>query len=143
MTKFKPHQYIRKFYGDNVNKDQASAGHRRSRQPATWCFAAPVPTWSSKSIRCPGSKYSLLSNDTWSCYFWIGLALLIEVGGQPYGIRGLGIAGAIAINSCGAGILLLWLLFAPLSLPWRGYIVLWTIVLIVLIIGIVELLIKP
>jgi hypothetical protein len=75
--------------------------------------------------------------------FGIGLALLIEVGGQPYGIRGLGIAGAIAINFCGAGILILWLLFTPLSLPLRGYIVLWTIVSIVLIIGIVELLIKP
>ncbi|MGD8701501.1 MAG: hypothetical protein PVG51_11310 [Desulfosarcina sp.] len=75
--------------------------------------------------------------------FGIGLALLIEVGGQPYGIRGLGIAGAIAINFCGAGILIIWLLFAPLSLPSRGYIVLWAIVLLVLIIGIVELLIKP
>jgi hypothetical protein len=75
--------------------------------------------------------------------FGIGLALLIEVGGQPYGIRGLGIAGAIAINFCGAGTLILWLLFAPLGLPLRGYIVLWTIVLLVLIFGIVELLIKP
>jgi hypothetical protein len=75
--------------------------------------------------------------------FGIGLALLIEVGGEPYGIRGLGIAGAIAINFCGAGILILWLLFTPLSLPLRGYIILWTIVSIVLIIGIVELFIKP
>ena len=75
--------------------------------------------------------------------FGIGLALLIEVGGQPYGIRGLGMAGAIAINFCGAGILILWLLVAPLSLPLRGYIVLWAIGLLVLIIGIVEMLIKP
>jgi hypothetical protein len=37
--------------------------------------------------------------------FGIGIALLIDVYGQPHGIRGLGLAGAIAINFFGAGIL--------------------------------------
>ena len=72
----------------------------------------------------------------------IGIALLIDVYGQPHGIRGLGIAGAIAINFCGAGILTLWLIFAPLSLPIRGYIVLWAIAIVVLAIGFVELMSK-
>jgi hypothetical protein len=53
--------------------------------------------------------------------------LLIDVYGQPHGIRGLGITGAIAINFCGAGVLTLWLIFAPLGLPLRGYIVLWAL----------------
>ncbi|MBW2430619.1 MAG: hypothetical protein JRF56_16790 [Deltaproteobacteria bacterium] len=71
--------------------------------------------------------------------FGIGIALLIDGYGQPHGIRGLGMAGAIAINFCGAGILTLWLIFDPLSLPLRGYIVLWAIAIVVLAIGFVEL----
>lgn len=74
--------------------------------------------------------------------FGIGIALLIDVYGQPHGIRGLGLAGAIAINFFGAGILTLWLIFAPLSLPLRGYIVLWAIAFVVLAIGFVELISK-
>ena len=53
--------------------------------------------------------------------FGIGIALLIDVYGQPRGIRGLGIAGAIAINFCGAGVLTIWLICAQLNLPVRGY----------------------
>ena len=74
--------------------------------------------------------------------FGIGIALLIDVYGQPHGIHGLGLAGAIAINFFGAGILTLWLIFAPLSLPLRGYIVLWAIAIVVLAIGFVELISK-
>jgi hypothetical protein len=71
--------------------------------------------------------------------FGIGIALLIDACGQPHGIRGLGIAGAIAINFCGAGVLIVWLLFTSLNLPLRGYIVLWTIAIIVMVIGSFEL----
>ena len=74
--------------------------------------------------------------------FGIGIALLIDVYGQPHGIRGLGLAGAITINFFGAGILTLWLIFAPLSLPLRGYIVLWAIAIVVLAIGFFELISK-
>ena len=101
------------------------------------------PFGAASLLGVPASNTHFYPTILGAVIFGIGLALLIEVGGQPYGIRGLGIAGAISINFCGAGILILWLLFAPLSLPLRGYIVLWAIVLLVLIIGIVELLIKP
>ena len=74
--------------------------------------------------------------------FGIGIALLFEAYGEPRGIHGLGLAGAIAINFCGAGVLILWLIFAPLSLPLRGYIVLWAIAIVVLAIGFVELVSK-
>ena len=72
----------------------------------------------------------------------IGIALLMDVYGQPRGIRGLGIAGAISINFCGAGVLTLWLIFAPLGLPLRGYVVLWAIAIVVFAIGFVELMSK-
>ncbi len=70
----------------------------------------------------------------------IGIALLLEVYGNRYPIRGLGLAGAIAINFCGAGVLIGWLLASPLNIPTRGYVVLWSIAVIVLGIGAVELL---
>lgn len=71
--------------------------------------------------------------------FGIGIALLIEVHAASSGVRGLGLAGAIAINFCGAGVLTLWLLFTPLDVPLRGHIVLWTIAVVVLAIGLIEL----
>jgi hypothetical protein len=71
--------------------------------------------------------------------FGIGIALLIEFYGDQHGIRGLGIAGAIAINFCGGTILIIWLLFSSVNLPLRGCIILWTIAIVVLIIGIIKL----
>jgi len=70
----------------------------------------------------------------------IGIALLIEAFGFPYQIRGLGLGGAIAINFCGAGVLVGWLLASPLDIPARGYIFLWSLAIIVWAIGGVELL---
>jgi len=70
----------------------------------------------------------------------IGIALLIDARGASSGFHGLGLAGAIVINFCGAGVLLGWLLFVPLDLPLRGRVTLWTIAVGVLTIGTVELL---
>jgi len=75
--------------------------------------------------------------------FGIGVALLIERYGASKNIRGLGLGGAIAINLCGAGVLLLWLLIAPFDIPLRGNVILWSIAIIVLIVGFVEIIAKP
>ena len=48
--------------------------------------------------------------------FGIGLALLLEAFGEGRGLHGLGMAGAIAINFCGAGVLAVWLVAVPS--PW-------------------------
>ena len=72
--------------------------------------------------------------------FGIGIALLLEVWRGSKGIRGLGIGGAIVINFCGAGTLLGWLLMSPHDLPLRGQILLWSIAVVVLLVGVVELL---
>jgi hypothetical protein len=74
--------------------------------------------------------------------FGIGIALLLEAYGERRGIHGLGLAGAVAINFCAAGVLTIWLISAPLSLPLRGYIILWTIAGVVLAIGFIELISK-
>ena len=75
--------------------------------------------------------------------FGIGVALLIERYGASKNIRGLGLGGAIAINLCGAGVLLLWLLIAPFDISLRGNVILWSIAIIVLIVGFVEIIAKP
>lgn len=74
--------------------------------------------------------------------FGIGIALYIERYGYKNGIRGLGLGGAIAINVCGGLVLLFWLLINPFILPMKGYIILWVIALLVLLVGIIELVAK-
>jgi len=74
--------------------------------------------------------------------FGIGIALLLEAYGQPQGVRGLSLAGAIVINFCGAGVLLLWLIFEPLDLPLRAIIILWIVAIAVFGLGILETLAK-
>ena len=71
--------------------------------------------------------------------FGIGIALLLELAGSEAGVRGLGLGGAIAINLCGSGALLVWLVAVPLALPVRGKIVLWVVAVIVLAIGVAEI----
>jgi hypothetical protein len=74
--------------------------------------------------------------------FGIGVALSLERWGTPMGIRGLGLGGAIAINLCGGGTLLFWLIVGNLDLPLRGLVTLWIVGILVIGIGLVELISK-
>ena len=71
--------------------------------------------------------------------FGIGLALLLEYFTGRIGITGLGIGGAIAVNFCGGGALVYWLLFGGLDLTPGGVIFLWGIAIVVFGIAIAEL----
>lgn len=73
----------------------------------------------------------------------IGVSLILEARGESKGLRGLGIGGAIVINFCGAGTLLAWLLMSPNELPFRGQILLWSIAVVVLLVGVLELANRP
>jgi hypothetical protein len=66
----------------------------------------------------------------------IGIALLLAWRG---GAQGLGLDGAIAINLCGAGVVVGWLLVSPDSIPTRGRWTLWTAAALVIGIGLGEL----
>ena len=72
----------------------------------------------------------------------IGVALLLELIGASSRLRGLGLGGAIAINLCGGGALLAWLVFKPIDLPLRGHVILWTVAIAVLGLAAAELLAK-
>lgn len=71
--------------------------------------------------------------------FGVGVALFLELYGVQADVRGLGLGGAIAINLCGGGALLVWLVAVPLDIPLRGKIVLWLVAVLVLAIGLVEI----
>jgi hypothetical protein len=71
--------------------------------------------------------------------FGIGIALFLELYGVQAHVRGLGLSGAIAINLCGGGVLLVWLIAVPLDIPLRGKIILWLVAVIVLAIGLLEI----
>ena len=71
--------------------------------------------------------------------FGIGIALLIERNNQHGGGIGLGLRGAIAINLCGGLVLAAWMLFGNLSLPFRGFVFLWMLVILLVGISFAEL----
>ncbi len=66
----------------------------------------------------------------------IGVALFVTYRG---GTAGLGLDGAIAINICGAGTVVVWLLAAPGEFSFAGRITLWVVAVLVLGIGCIEL----
>ena len=70
----------------------------------------------------------------------IGLALLVERFRPWSGFRGLGLGGAICINVCGAGALVVCLISGALEVPLRGYVFLWAVALVVLGLSALELL---
>jgi len=97
--------------------------------------------WGTASyLGVPSAPHGFYPTILGGVIFGIGVALLIEVLGAGRSIPGLGLAGAIAINFCGAGVLTFWLVARPLALPTRGYMVLGSIAILVFGIGAVELL---
>ena len=64
--------------------------------------------------------------------FGIGIALLEERHSGRGVTTGLGLMGAVTINLCGGIVLAGWLLVGELTLPLRGMVFLWTLVVLLL-----------
>ncbi len=71
--------------------------------------------------------------------FGIGIALMLERRNRRGTGLGLGLGGAIAINLCGGLVLCGWLVFGDLSLPLRGLIFLWFLVVLLVGLSVIEL----
>lgn len=91
-----------------------------------------------KALGIPMADPSFYPSILGGVLFGIGLALLIECYRQSNGLNGLGLGGAIAINLCGGFVLALWLLSGRLSLPLRGQIFLWSLVLLLVGLSLIE-----
>lgn len=91
-----------------------------------------------KVLGIPMAESSFYPTILGGVLFGIGLALLIECYRKSSRIVGLGLGGAIAINLCGGFILAVWLLSDQLTLPLRGQILLWFLVLLLVGISLLE-----
>jgi hypothetical protein len=69
----------------------------------------------------------------------IGISLFIERYRDRLGVAGLGLGGAIVINTLGALAVAGWLVFADMAVPLRGRILLWIVAALVLGIGVLEI----
>jgi hypothetical protein len=103
------------------------------------CVLLLFPLGIAKIFGIPESDINFYPSVLGGVIFGIGIALLIELYGAPKGLRGLGLGGAIAINLCGSVVLCVWLILKPFGIPLRGYIILWSIAVMVILVGIVEL----
>lgn len=71
----------------------------------------------------------------------IGIALVIQIASRERS-GGLGLAGAIAVNLCGGFVLAAWLLCGKLEIPLRGYVFLWSLVVVLVGVSLLELMAK-
>ena len=76
-----------------------------------------VPLGTAEILGVPRSNLDFYPTILGAVIFGIGVALIIERFGYARNIRGLGLGGAIAINFCGASVLLLWLVLGSPNLP--------------------------
>jgi len=91
-----------------------------------------------KALGIPLADLSFYPTILGGVLFGIGLALLVECYRKSSRFVGLGLGGAIAINLCGGFVLAAWLLSDKLSLPLRGTILLWFLVLLLVGISLLE-----
>ena len=91
----------------------------------------------------PLSDTNFYPNILGGVFIGITIALLIEVFRKTSGKNiGLGLSGAVSINICGGIALILWLLFGNLNLPVKGFIFLWILAILLVLLSGVELLMK-
>lgn len=86
----------------------------------------------------PKTDMSFYPNILGAVLLGISIALLIENYKKQKTITGLGFVGAVVINMCGGIVLAFWLIFGSLDIPLRGYIILWSLVIILVILSSVE-----
>ena len=98
-------------------------------------FSPTIVAW----LGVPPSSTSFYPNILGAIFIGITIALIIGAS-EPNGVIGLGLMGAISINLCGGLVLALWLVVGRLHLPTRGFVFLWALVAILIIVSLAELL---
>ena len=98
-------------------------------------FSPTIVAW----LGVPPSSTSFYPNILGAIFIGITIALVIGAS-EPNSVIGLGLMGAISINLCGGLVLALWLVFGRLHLPTRGFVFLWALVAILIIVSLAELL---
>ena len=97
----------------------------------------PVRIFEMLGVPLPDNTF--YANILGAVLFGIGIALIMELGSKSGPLSGLGLAGALAINICGSTALITWLIFGSLQIPPRGYVFLWSLAGIILLVSLLEL----
>jgi hypothetical protein len=88
----------------------------------------------------PESSTSFYPNILGAIFIGITIALIISASGNKnINTMGLGFLGAISINLCGGIMLALWLIFGEMNFPMNGFIFLWFLVIILVLVSAFEL----
>ena len=98
-------------------------------------FPAPV----ARVLGLPGIEHAFYPSLFGAVLVGIGVALLLERFRRAEHLIGLGLSGALIINLCFGFALAAWLTVADLALPFRGYVLLWILVAVLVGFGGVEL----
>jgi len=100
-------------------------------------FSPAIVTW----LGVPPSSTSFYPNILGAIFIGITIALIIgATASDSRRPQGLGLLGAVSINLCGGMALALWLMLGHLHLPIRGFVLLWTLVVILVGVSLAELL---
>lgn len=92
-----------------------------------------------RAMGVPGGESSFYANILGGVLCGVGVALLIERFRPPLKVVGLGLGGAVSINLCGGIVLAIWLLSGNLKLTAFGSVALWTLVLLLVGLSLIEL----
>ena len=100
----------------------------------------PFPDQLPKLLGVPKVEQIFYPSIMGGVFIGIAIALLIEnYKSSEYGLVGLGLGGAIAINLSGGVVLIGWLIFGKLDIPINGKVFLWIIAIILIVISSIEL----
>ena len=92
-----------------------------------------------RALGIPGGESAFYANILGGVLFGVGVALLIERFRPPLKAVGLGLGGAVSINLGGGLVLASWLVLGRLELSTFGVIALWTLVLLLVGLSMIEL----
>jgi hypothetical protein len=102
-------------------------------------FLCLIYPYAAETIGVPMVENSFYPNILGAVLIGIGVALTIECFSKRESVVGLGLVGAVVINLSGAVVLILWLAFGNLNMPPRGYLFLWSLAVILIVISLTEL----
>jgi hypothetical protein len=97
------------------------------------------PVRIAKILGIPIPDNTFYANILGAVLFGVGIALIMESRRKSGPVAGLGLAGALAINICGSTALILWLIFGRLQIPVKGYVFLWSLAAVILLLSLLEL----
>jgi hypothetical protein len=102
----------------------------------------PFPRQIPQFFGVPAAEHPFYASILGAVLVGIGIALIMEGKRTDLGqFVGLGLGGAVAINLCGGAVLIGWLVFGDLQLPFGGKVFLWAVGLLLITISGYELLI--